>query len=97
MNSNCKIDYLNKEIRVTKSFYKFAQIFRTKEFNTMIAIKDKLPDYAITFQNTARQTTQKWYPTYEQMMDYVRITDQGNDKTSELKRVIEYARCSGHG
>ena len=31
------------------------------------------------------------------MMDYLRTTDQGDDKLSELKSLIEYARSSGHG
>ena len=40
-SNNYKIDFLNKEIRVTKSFYQSAQIFGTEECNIMIAIKEK--------------------------------------------------------
>ena len=42
MTNNCKVDFMTKEIRVTKSFYKAAQIVGTEEFNTMIVAAERL-------------------------------------------------------
>ena len=54
MANNCKVDFMTKEIRITKNFYKKAQIVGTMEFNTMIALQEKLPSFNIVFQNNSK-------------------------------------------
>lgn len=95
--NNCKIDFVAKEIRITKSFYKSSQVFGTAEFNTMIELQSKLPDYKISVQKTAKRPIGIWYPTYTQMMDYIQNNCDGDDGVAELKKIIDYARYSGRG
>lgn len=70
MISNCKVDFMNKEIRVTKSFYKSAQIVGTKEFETMIGLHEKLPAFRIKYQEHVEPIHKAWYPTYNQMVEF---------------------------
>ncbi len=98
MANNCKVDFMIKEIRITKSFYKKAQIVGTKEFNTMIALQEKLPTFNIVFQNHPKPYNDTWYPTYSQMIEYIRfVTKDDENAMSELYDTIKLARITGKG
>ncbi len=97
-NSNCKVDFIAREIRVTKSFYKAAQIPDTNEFCKMIELQAKLPGYIIVFQDRPITAKKIWYPTYSQMVDYVKsVTNEDKDALAELHDAIMIARMTGEG
>ncbi len=99
MANNCKVDFITKEIRVTKSFYKAAQNVGTEEFCTMIRLQEKLPSFSIVFQHHAAPTCKVWYPTYEQMMNYISCTAEDDESSiAELKDIIKLSRatCKGY-
>lgn len=96
MTNNCKVDFMTKEIRVTKSFYKAAQIVGTEEFNTMINLQSKLPTYKIVFQNFQKSIRKIWQPTYSQMMEYV-TTHEDSTAIDEFRKTVELARLTGMG
>ena len=95
---NCKVDFKNKEIRITKNFYKASQTIGTNEFETMIELQQKLPSFKIVFLNEFRRGNQIWNPTYQQMFDFISFTTKGNDEAiAELHETIEVARITGKG
>lgn len=51
-----KIDFANKTITVTKSFYKKAQRAGTAEFNLLMDAMNKAPTFSIEFKTTKKQT-----------------------------------------
>ena len=98
MTTNCKVDFVTKEIRISKSFYKASQIVGTEEFHTMVQLQDKLPSFKIVLQKHPKPRCEVWYPTYTQMMDYIRFTTRENDGVlSELNDTIQLARITGKG
>ena len=97
MNNRCKIDFINREICVTKSYYRTAQCPGTEEFETLVQLQAKLPDYRIVIQEPLR-SKQCWYPTYAQMMDYIRVkNDNVENELSKLQEIIVFARAVGRG
>lgn len=98
MANNCKVDFMTKEIRITKNFYKKAQIVGTMEFNTMIALQEKLLSFNIVFQNNSKPNNNTWTPTYTQMIEYIRlVTKDDENALSELYDTIKLARITGKG
>ena len=98
MANNCKVDFMTQEIRVTKSFYKAAQIFGTEEFNTMVDLTTKLPSYIIVFQDHSQPIRKVWQPTYSQMMEYISLTTHEDSAAiDELWETVKLARLTGMG
>ena len=98
MANNCKVDFMTKEIRITKNFYKKAQVVGSMEFHTMIDLQEKLPTFNIVFQNHPKPLNNVWYPTYSQMVEYIRlVTKDDEDAISELYDTIKLARITGKG
>ncbi len=98
MTNNCKVDFMTKEIRVTKSFYKAAQIFGTEEFNTMVDLTTKLPTYKIVFQDHSQPIRKVWQPTYLAMMEYISLTTHEDSAAiDELWETVKLARLTGMG
>ena len=96
--SNIKVDFMTKEIRVTKSFYKAAQNPETYEFCKMIELQTKLPDYKIVFQDRPITANKIWYPTYSQMTEYImHVTNRNEDALADLHDTIKLARINGKG
>ena len=95
MNNNCKIDFMSHEIRVTKSFYNAAQRVGTKEFDTLVLLQEKLPAFRIDFQEHARPVHKAWNPTYEQIINYIRL-NTGCDESAiaDLYHMMELAKIS---
>ena len=97
MINNCKVDFMNKEIRITKRFYKKSQFFGSQEFEMMCQLENRLPHFELKFQYKNRPSNRRYYPTYAQMMDYITIEDNSPESTDEFRNVIQAARASGKG
>ena len=98
MTNNCKVDFMNKEIRITKSFYKAAQTPGTEEFSSLIQLHEKLPAFKIVFQNPPKAAHKLWYPTYTQMEEYINFTTKGDsDAIDELRDMMRLAHITGKG
>ena len=98
MTNNCKVDFMNKEISVTRSFIKASQIYGSDEFYMMMDLQAKLPTFKITFQNHSQPINKVWYPSYSQMEEYIAHVSKGNsEEIKGLLEVIELARITGKG
>ena len=98
MANNCKVDFMSKEIRISKTFYNAAQVYGTEEFGTLLDLQTKLPAFKIVFQNHPTPKCKVWYPTYTQMMEYINFTTSGDQAAiTELHDTIELARITGKG
>lgn len=98
MTNNCKVDFMNKEISVTKSFFKAAQVYGSDEFYVMMDLQAKLPTFKITFQNHSQPNNKVWYPSYSQMEEYIAHVSKGNsEEIKGLLEEIELARITGKG
>ena len=97
MTNNCKVDFMNKEIRITKKFYKNSQFFGSEEFEIMCQLENRLPHFELKFQHSNRTTNRQNYPTYAQMMDFISTKDNSPESRKEFTNVIQAARVSGKG
>ena len=98
MVNNCKVDFMSKEIRVSKGFYKAAQIVGTKEFDTMITLQEKLPAFRIVYLEHTEPIHKAWYPTYNQMVEFIRASCSDADAMmDELRKTMDLARITGKG
>ena len=96
MDNNCKIDFMNKEIRITKKFYKESQRFGTKAFDMMLELQAKLPNFRILVQEAPKCHT--YMPTYYQMEDTIRMMAEDFEAAMrEWDEVRNLARMTGKG
>ena len=95
-NTNCKIDFMNKEIQITKRFYKESQAIGTEAFRTMLDLQAKLPSFRIRLQEVPK--CHPYMPTYYQMEDTIRAIAQDPDvELREWEHVRNMARLTGQG
>ena len=97
MANNCKVDFINKEIIITRKFYTAAQRFGTQEFETMCQLQEKMPNFRVVLQPVRKSTSRTWQPTYSQMSDIIRIKTHDEEAISKLHEVIALARACGQG
>lgn len=97
MANNCKVDFINKEIIITRKFYTAAQRFGTQEFETLCQLQEKMPNFRVVLQPVRKSTSHTWQPTYSQMSDIIRIKTHDEEAISKLHEVIALARVSGQG
>ena len=97
MTNNCKVDFMNKEIRITKKFYKNSQFFGSEEFEIMCQLESRLPHFELRIQHSNRTTNRQIYPTYAQMMDFISLNDKTPESREEFTNVIKAAKASGKG
>ena len=98
MDNNCKIDFMNKEIRITKKFYKESQEFGTEAFHRMSVLLDQFPSFRITIpqtKNTNRNLLMT-NPTYDFMMRYFRMNND-EEGMREFEHVRDLARYTKFG
>ena len=97
MYNNCKVDFISKEIRVTKNFYTAAQHFGTQEFELLCQLQERVPHFKIVFQSIPQAVKHAWYPSYSQMVDFIRNKTQDENALHEINEIIHLARISGKG
>jgi len=98
MNTNCKIDFVRQEIRITKKFYRESQYFMSEAYRTLCEIKRELPSFTITVEECRRMPNHSQNPTYAQMEQIIRMkTDCNSEALKEFVSIVEMARMSGYG
>lgn len=96
MDTNCKIDFMNKEIRITKRFYKESKTMGTEAFDMMLTLQTQLPNFRIRLQEAPK--CHPFMPTYYQMVDTIRSMSQDPDaELREWEQVRDMARLTGQG
>lgn len=96
MDNNCKIDFMKKEIRITKRFYKESQQFGTQACDMMLTLQAKLPNFRISLQEAPKCRT--YMPTYSQMEDTIRMmVDDYEAAMCEWEEIRNLARVTGKG
>ena len=98
MANNCKVDFINKEIIITRKFYTAAQRFGTQEFEILCQLQEKMPNFRIVLQPVHKPMFRTcWQPTYTQMGEIIRIKTHDEEAVSKLHEIIALARASGKG
>ena len=83
MNNDVKVDFIQREIVVTKSFYRKAQIPMTVEYEKLVQLQRDLPDCIIRIATPPRRDNKRLYPTYDEMTQFIRLN--GDDETEFCK------------
>ena len=91
MNTNVKVDILHKTITVSRKFYRASMDPYTPEFEELLNLQQRLPDYAIKQAFVRRQPNRSKNPTYDRMRQIV-MCYGGETELQELEQVIETAR-----
>lgn len=92
MNTNVKVDILHKTITVSQKFYRASMMPYSAEFEELLNLQRRLPDYAIDLAFVSRKPKRNINPTYEQMRQIV-MRYGGETELQELEQVIAEARC----
>ena len=93
MNTNVKVDFLQKKIMVTKSFYRKAQIPMTEEYEMLLQLQRDLPGYTIRIAEPPRRDNKRLYPTYDEMSRFIRLN---GDDDEEFREVMDIARSCAY-
>ena len=98
-NVNCnnhKIDYVNKKITVSKSFYERAcNINNTAEFEEMKKLRAEFPDFEFTVKQIKKNTGKKTYRnlTYKNMEIYIKANEENGDRVLLKFESIKAKSC----
>lgn len=99
MNTNAKVDFFQRKITITKRFYRLAQNPGTPEFRMLLQLQRELPDYVIRLAEAPRRDNTRLYPTYEEMLRFIRMSGgnpkeflEAKDKASRFMVPYNYVR-----
>ena len=91
MKNNHIIDYANKTIILSKSFYeKACSIANKQEFAEMKTLRTEFPDFTFKVKKIKKNKSKKTYKnlTYENMEIYINVEEENPDIVlAELKKV----------
>ena len=100
-NINCKVDFMKKQIVITKRFYRESQVIGTEAFEMMLMLQAKLPNFRIMIRETAKCVNTPYMPSYSMMEDVIVISSKeypvveaGLKEFSEIRNL---ARLTGKG
>lgn len=82
-SNNHKIDYMNKSITLSKSFYERAcNINNTAEFEEMKKLRTEFPDFEFTVKQIKKKAGKKTYRnlTYKNMEIYIKANEGNGDE-----------------
>lgn len=102
MNSTkCKVDFMNKQIVITKRFYRESQVIGTDAFEMILKLQAQLPNFRIVIRETAKCVNTPYMPSYSLMEDVIvmsskeyPIVEEGLKQFSEIRNL---ARLTGKG
>ena len=86
---NVKINFDNNTIEITKAFSKRASNPMTKEFEELMELQNKLPEFKVVVRTTTRKVKRDYLKglTYEFMRQYIeRHDDENNSNMVEFKK-----------
>lgn len=87
-----KINFMEKNILVTKNELSKASVYGSKEYHELLAIRKDLPDYQIVVKSAPPRRTCFSSPTYEFMATYL----SSNENTASLYEEFLQLRQAGY-
>ena len=93
MNNNIKVDILQREITITRRFYRMSLDPHSIEFAELSQLQRQLPDYAIRLAEPPRRDNKRLYPTYDEMSRFIQLN--GDDDT-EFREVMDIVRSCAY-
>ena len=92
-NRNCKVDFMAREIVVSKGFYRLAQLFGTEEYEMLSRLYKQYPEFRICFRKT-QNNAGGWNPTYEDMKTIIISRSMNPDEAlREFEQVCSVGRA----
>lgn len=90
---NCVVNFVTKEIIVSKKFLKKAESFHSEEYNEMLAIMNELPNFTIKTKEVCRIHKKSMYKglTYAAMRNYLMMNS--SEHLEEFEKLLNY-NCS---
>ena len=82
---NCVVNFVTKEIIVSKKFLKKAENFHSEEYNEMLALIKELPNFTIKTKEVCRRNCKSMYKglTYATMRNYLVMNSSEHLETFE--------------
>lgn len=82
---NCVVNFVTKEIIVSKKFLKKAESFHSEEYNEMLALMNELPNFTIKTKEVCRRNCKSMYKglTYAAMRKYLMMNSSEHLETFE--------------
>lgn len=98
MTGAIRINHLNKEILISKSFSKAAMNPNSTEYQDLKEVMCDHPDYRVAQRNIKKKENKKTFAglTYEYMRDYLILhtsPEEEAEAVAELDEMILIARC----
>jgi len=98
MTGAIRINHLNKEILISKSFSKAAMNPNSTEYQDLKEVMCAHPDYRVAQRNIKKKENKKTFAglTYEYMRDYIILhttPEEEAEAVAELDEMILIARC----
>jgi hypothetical protein len=98
MTGAIRINHLNKEILISKSFSKAAMNPNSTEYQDLKEVMCAHPDYRVAQRNIKKKENKKTFAglTYEYMRDYLILhtsPEEEAEAVAELDEMILIARC----
>lgn len=98
MTNAIRINHLNKEILISKSFAKAAMNANSVEYKDLAEVMSKHPDYKISQRIIKKNPNKETYAglTYEYMRDYIILhstPEEELDAVSEFNELILVSKC----
>lgn len=98
MTNAIRIDHLEKEILISKSFAKAAMNSKSQEYKELAKTMKNHPDYKVSQRNIKKNPNKETYIglTYEYMKDYIILTSSPEEKTAalaEFEHLLLLSRC----
>ena len=92
-NRNCKINFMTKEISVSKKFLNASSNPRSAECELLGSLAQRYPDYRITLMPTPITYNRPISYTYQKMFTFILDQDNATELLEEYERVRVLSRC----
>lgn len=91
---NVQIDMMNREIRMTKRFYKQSMEYGSYECNMLSRIVKEFPQFKLMIQASMPNNNRAMFPSFAQMEQWIALNASDYDnEMQEFRRTVELAHC----
>lgn len=91
---NVQIDFMNREIRITKRFYRLSKEYGSYECEMLSSIIKDYPQFRLVLQETKCNTNKALFPSFEQMERWIALNvSDCENAMQEFHRTVELAHC----
>ena len=95
-NRNCKINFMTKEIIVSKKFLKESGVIGSDSYQEMLRLRQELPEYKMEIREPKKPHRTKIGSklTYEKMRNHIEVKEgKESPMLAELEKVMKLAKC----